>query len=662
MGNLNSSINKVPLKEESKKGEESKSVNTPEDIIFDKILNISNQLLLEYNNEFLKDDFCSKIAIIYEKKLSKLNIKILKSLYNNINSKEEDNDLLVTLQYLPNDNDKFIDTMDFFNETLKENFWEKKIEFNSDKLENNDMKISKENIESYVKYLPNYIKFKHVNSLLNSVKSNPTQNGGVIEEHESNTLNSYFNSINNNKSNKPNKEHISNINSKKTFPKESMQKSNSEKTFPKESMQKSNSERTFPKESMQKINSEKTFPNESMQKSNSQRTFPNESMQNKNSQRTFLKESMQKNNSEQNKNSERTFPRESIQNNNSERNFQKESMQNKNSERNFQKESMQNNNSNQNKNSERTFPKEQIENTNILLSNITREKKELTEKIENQIENINQLRKNIISKKETIKEFDSKDINKKIDEIINTDTKYYVPKKYKEPFSYCNKEKCELTKKELCIAITENFIVRNNIIAAILTTIPYKNENNEYEGGICYQKFKNFLDCNVCVPYDYRTLNNEDINKIIQKILEKADFLDENRCKLNQGFFFKLSDKEKKLLFEKSKIATNENIKINPTLKYNLLFVQYIEKLKTSYFSSLNSLITILQKIQEIPVINNKNLNIISNETKNIIDTMYNMCHYYYIYGIISLINSDIKEETFREDKLESIVSKAILK
>jgi hypothetical protein len=88
--------------------------------------------------------------------------------------------------------------------------------------------------------------------------------------------------------------------------------------------------------------------------------------------------------------------------------------------------------------------------------------------------------------------------------------------------------------------------------------------------------------------------NLEEVNEQFLNILEENDwfeceavcyepklfhFLDENRCKSNQGFFFKLSNKEKKLLFEKSKIATNENIKINPTLKYNLLFVQYIDDL-----------------------------------------------------------------------------------
>ena len=55
-----------------------------EDEIFKKILDISNALIMEYNNEFLKDDFCSKIALVYEKKLSNFNIKVLRNLYNNV--------------------------------------------------------------------------------------------------------------------------------------------------------------------------------------------------------------------------------------------------------------------------------------------------------------------------------------------------------------------------------------------------------------------------------------------------------------------------------------------------------------------------------------------------------------------------------------------------
>ena len=79
-----------------------------ENEIFEKILNISNELFEEYNNDFLKEDFCSMIALIYEKKLSNFNIKMLKNLYNNINSNKVNREIAVTLQYLPKNDEKFV--------------------------------------------------------------------------------------------------------------------------------------------------------------------------------------------------------------------------------------------------------------------------------------------------------------------------------------------------------------------------------------------------------------------------------------------------------------------------------------------------------------------------------------------------------------------------
>ena len=40
-----------------------------DDKIFNTISDISNRLFMEYNNLYLKNDFCSKLSILYEKKL-----------------------------------------------------------------------------------------------------------------------------------------------------------------------------------------------------------------------------------------------------------------------------------------------------------------------------------------------------------------------------------------------------------------------------------------------------------------------------------------------------------------------------------------------------------------------------------------------------------------
>ena len=93
-------INSIPIKSNLPKNEEE---------IFQKIVTISNQLLSEYNNEYLNQDFCNKLAIIYQKKLSNFNIKLLRAMNDKINSNEVDNEFLMEFQYMPKnaENDKF---------------------------------------------------------------------------------------------------------------------------------------------------------------------------------------------------------------------------------------------------------------------------------------------------------------------------------------------------------------------------------------------------------------------------------------------------------------------------------------------------------------------------------------------------------------------------
>lgn len=526
MGNLNA-IQTTILPKNSV-GEKKIILNEAE--IFEKILNISNDLFIQYNDEFLNEDFCSKLAFIYEKKLSNFNIKLLKSLHSNINSKDINEELKLTIQYIPKDNEKFTDLIEIFKESLKDNFWNKNIEINSDKLLVNESTLTKNNINSYIKnYFPvYYINSKHVNNLLkvvpNDVKidvKTDVKIGGNNKE-----LNNYFNSSTSN---------------------------------------------------LKSTNNSKISNENVTQKSNI--------------------------------------------------NFDKE--------REIKSKKMD----------------DQLKNINKLQKEILENKEKIKELTGHKV-NINKTTNEIILKNSNIK-IKEESIDEK---VVNNLIKYTYPKEF-ELKSFCNNtEKCQLTKKELCIAITQNFIVRNNIIAAILTTLPYKNKNGVYEGGICYQKFLNLTHCKVCVPYDYRNLKNKDINEIIKQILEKSDSLDENTCRNNKGFFLKLTPKEKEILTKKALSPSQTKI------KYNLFFIQFTEKLKNTYFNNLNSLILILEKMKNIPIINNKTLNLLGEETKNIIDNMYNLCHYYYIYAIISLINADITEDIIKEDKLEQIVTKALVK
>ncbi len=57
-----------------------KNKNTDFDhgVIFDKILNISNDMIMKYKNNFLDPEFCKNIALVYQNKLNELDIKVLR--------------------------------------------------------------------------------------------------------------------------------------------------------------------------------------------------------------------------------------------------------------------------------------------------------------------------------------------------------------------------------------------------------------------------------------------------------------------------------------------------------------------------------------------------------------------------------------------------------
>ena len=134
-----------------------------------------------------------------------------------------------------------------------------------------------------------------------------------------------------------------------------------------------------------------------------------------------------------------------------------------------------------------------------------------------------------------------------------------------------------------------------------------------------------------------------------------ADYLDKKKCEENKGKFLELDSKKIITLVKKSEKYKTPEETLYPKSKYNAFYLECQKKLKETYFENLNYLISVLEKIKEIPIIPNETLNIISEETKKIIDNMYSLCHYYYIYAIIALLNSDLKEvEEVKDMKLNS--------
>ena len=608
MGNINSEpiIKEIPKKLEMElnmqlnmqlnKKEVKREIIEDNDI-FKKILNISNDIFTEYNSLFLKEDFCSKFSLIFEKKLSKIDIKLLKELYSEVNSNKEEEELIVMLQYLPNSSDKFVDYENFFKDTLDENFYYKNIKIDENIILNKDKK-NNNNIVSHVKYNPKYIEKEHVNKLLDSINNNKIYTEKLIEKIGGATNNRVGNNNENNNENNNSSNNNNNENNNE----------------------------------------------------NENNNGNNNGNRNNSGNNNLEEVNLNKVNNHHNKQKKLQVPGNKIKIGTE----QKLSTEINTSKASVNQSSINKASANKEPVNKASFNKAFVNESNKSISN--------KEKIESKLPN----HENKESKNNNtgIKEIETKTnriivenliSNKALPQVIENRTfgkllKYYVPRTYGQITSFCNnnKDRCELSKKELCQSISENLIVKNNIIAAILTFIPYKNNEGEYEGGLCYKKFLNLDSCKVCLPDNYRNLIKKEKKDVIPKILEKADYLDKKMCKERDGFFYELTSQQRDILLNKMKNITPDKLpkelERNPNFKYNLLYADFTLNLKKTYFENLNSLIEILNQLKSKLIFSNKMLNEISNKTKSIIDNTYNICHMIYVYAIYFLINIDIKE------------------
>ena len=294
--------------------------------------------------------------------------------------------------------------------------------------------------------------------------------------------------------------------------------------------------------------------------------------------------------------------------------------------------------------------KQNIENIEKLTNKYNKkEKKELSELSKKELSELNKNLNLNDNKKENKKELSelskilvndliskNNSRNKSKNNSNNNSIEFYT-------FPKCNNktENCELTKKELCQAISKHFIVRSNIISAILTTLPKK-----FNDGFCDGRLKSLNSFKICLPAGFKDLEKMSKDKKIDEIIKYINNLDEKSCKTNNGYYRKLNEREINIFME----SNNE---------FNILYKRFTKQLKYQYKDSLVKLENILNLLEKEEKINNKILNDISKNTKKIIDEMYSNCQTNYIYAILAFLYADI--ETTQKMREEERIVKDIL-
>lgn len=598
---------------------------------FNKITLLSNQILDSFSDNFLGEEFCNKVSLIYQKKMEKLNIKVLREIKEKLENDDNTLNLKLMLQHIPkNNNDKYF--VDFFHERLNEYFYKKGIKYQKRLLESENVSLS--NMNNSIESELNYIDFNHVNQLLKQTNEQSGGQNGLPTNFASN-LNAKLQKVHqntSNRSNKPNNNGSNNVNNLNN------NINNNENNL--DILRQV--ETTINKGMNQSLNQSKTNQRPNQSQTNLR---PNQRQNRQANQRPNQRQINQSNQRPNQRPNQRQINQ--IQNSQANLKQQQNNQTNKTPNQTNQRQNQSQNQTNQRPNQSHTNKSQ----TNKIQPN----KRQPNQKpvLNNQTSRENQPKsyppKYEQSKRNHHKHEQPKHEQKQNQPNQKQRLKYSVPRSYKEPEDLCEDsnnrgKKCLMTKKGLCKAIGQNFVVRNNIIAAILTAIPRvvkKNGVTEYVGGICFQKFLNLEKAVICVPLNFKELTkSENLSNVILALLDKSRYIDEKSCAQNNGYFLRLDKEEKETLLTRS-AASEENFKINPSWRANKQYMEFITKLKNKYFESLNFLITILEELKNNPFISNSTLNQVSIKTKNVIDDMYNWTNYYYIYATLSLMKSD---------------------
>jgi len=198
---------------------------------------------------------------------------------------------------------------------------------------------------------------------------------------------------------------------------------------------------------------------------------------------------------------------------------------------------------------------------------------------------------------------------------------------------YCTDEQqeCKLTKKEMCDKIVYHFIVRNNLIAAILSVVPTPDKFNELRGSFTFDRLKSLQSASFCLPPHYSSLHEKNDKQRIEHLFKYINNMNEKDCENNRGFFMKLSEERKKELFNDQNLGKK--------------YIEFITKINNFYQESIKNLYIIIEKLQGSQTLSTENLNQLSKSAKNIIDELLLRTQFNYLLAILLFLDFDFVKD-----------------
>ena len=643
-------------------------MNSNEDeIVFDQILEVSKELLQRYNQDFLREEFCYDLAFVLEEHLSKMSVNVLNEMAEKVEGSEVTPKIKMIMQYTPKQDEQFF--IEGFEKQLDDYFWNQNVDFQKSIIDNAG--ISTENVDiSDLRIFRDknklkYIDIQKINELLrDSVNpngfrknKNPRQeNENEVVENQETPVAEGGGNIENFKR-RLNSELAGNTKNRGSSQQQQQQQKRNMRV---QIVKNEENENSIGSNNLniQKLRSA-LFQGEN-KKPNSNGNRNQRPNANLNENITQLVRQLNVEINQKNQKMKEEGEKEKVNKNSTREEIRTEVNR---MVQNQQKPVSTSTNANVKPPNGNAKPSKVNEEApkppkvNEEGSNMNAKPPKMNERPPNA--NVKPLKVNERPPNANVKtpKVNERPLNKQQGSKF---VQYDIRREYHAPSKMCldGVEKCMLSKKDLCKVITENLIVRCNIVAAILTVLPNRKIRGGYVGGYLYQKFMNLGKCQVCVPYNYKDLIELSPIQLIKHVVQYADFLDPKSCKENGGYYMKLSKGEMEALYKN--VPDKDQIDIGKQMNYNAFYIQCAKKLKESYFDNLKVLLTILEELRTQPLMNNVSLNELGKKTKEIIDTMYHLCQYYYIYAIVSLLNANLNQSKVGDVDLQKSFTKIL--
>lgn len=198
---------------------------------------------------------------------------------------------------------------------------------------------------------------------------------------------------------------------------------------------------------------------------------------------------------------------------------------------------------------------------------------------------------------------------------------------------------CKLTKMEMCVKIVMNLMIRNNIILAILSTIPIKNQNGDYEGSFTFERLTSLKKGRFCAPSPLSHVQDEEDDVRIHKIMRFLNMMDDETCKKSGGHLFQLTEKQMQDMLADQTFGKK--------------YFEYGNKINAIYQESIRALLTILEKLESNFIISTNELNEISASVKNTIDELYIKTQFNFLLAVLVVMDFDFSKNPVKDMKIQ---------